>query len=186
MKIITPRKRPTTGQLIANSPLSNAALSEIAVSSRELFALSSGEFKRSSADLLTRLEKSAASLQQSSLPGSARVETLIKQVDALSVRLNNSSARTSALEQKLDALLATCSALMTRLEASEKSKTEMNASYAALEKVHEEEKERGLRREARIAELERTCNAQIRSYNTMSDRFRNLASALRRLDDSEK
>lgn len=185
MKIFTPRK-PTKGQLIANSPLSNAALSEIAASSRELFALSNGEFKKSSADLLTRLEESVALLLQSSLPGSARVENLIKQVDALSVRLSDSATRTPALEQKLDALLATCGTLMTRLDASEKSRIETNSHYAALEKSHKEEKERGLRREARIAELERAYNAQTRAFNLMSDQYRHLSSALRRLDDSAK
>ena len=186
MKIIPPPKRPTKGQLIAKSPLSNAALSEIAVSSRELFALSAGEFKKSSAALLTQLEQSANSLRVSSPFGSAKVETLITLVGSLKVLLQHSSAQTPALEQKLDVLLVTCSALMTRLEASEMARTETNSLYAALEKSHQQEKERGLRLEARIAELERDCNTQTRAYNTMSDRFRSLASVLRRLDDSER
>jgi chromosome segregation ATPase len=183
MKIIH-RPQPKKRELIQGSPLTNAALSEIAACSAELYRLLNSDFRASCGDLLTRLERSVSSLQRSSQPGSTTFGNLATLLAELSARLETMTVQLPVLEGKLAESSQTCKALMAKLETSLLSWTAMQERCAKAEESNRQSLETIADFRLRIVAMERTVELQARRSAQMEKQYRTLCSELRRLNDS--
>lgn len=181
---------PTTGELIKKHPISNSALSEIAVSLAAFSTLLRSEFGTSCGALLKQLEESVALLHADSKLSHATQNALIDCIQRLNERLDELEKLPKNGVPISGELSQTCTQLRSQLESFATQLTEAKSERASLLAEVSELKAKVVSGEQQAKEsqekvdlMQKEFNAMMREFNVMKRNYQSLCSELRRAEN---